>query len=121
MVRRRRGVPYGELRCDTGWRPMGFYFFKQKPAYEIPRWLEFRRVLFRSDLDQTPGLGFAERVRLEDGGIELRHHIGEVDRPRGEPGARIGALGPVLHNRSEHTAELQSPCNLVCRLLLEKK
>src|ERR1039457_7350046 len=26
-----------------------------------------------------------------------------------------------LHNRSEeHTSELQSPCNLVCRLLLEK-
>src|SRR2546426_1941994 len=28
----------------------------------------------------------------------------------------------VLQNRSEeHTSELQSPCNLVCRLLLEKK
>src|SRR5256885_12816595 len=27
-----------------------------------------------------------------------------------------------LYNRSEeHTSELQSPCNLVCRLLLEKK
>src|SRR5256885_3144352 len=29
---------------------------------------------------------------------------------------------PGLHQRSEeHTSELQSPCNLVCRLLLEKK
>src|SRR5256885_3056336 len=28
----------------------------------------------------------------------------------------------LLHRRSEeHTSELQSPCNLVCRLLLEKK
>src|SRR5256885_5349448 len=28
----------------------------------------------------------------------------------------------ALHTRSEeHTSELQSPCNLVCRLLLEKK
>src|SRR5256885_11640971 len=28
----------------------------------------------------------------------------------------------VMDNRSEeHTSELQSPCNLVCRLLLEKK
>src|SRR5688500_19084379 len=28
----------------------------------------------------------------------------------------------VMVNRSEeHTSELQSPCNLVCRLLLEKK
>src|SRR2546426_5055551 len=29
---------------------------------------------------------------------------------------------PAIRNRSEeHTSELQSPCNLVCRLLLEKK
>src|SRR5256885_4915589 len=31
---------------------------------------------------------------------------------------------PVPHDESrseEHTSELQSPCNLVCRLLLEKK
>src|SRR3989454_9363120 len=29
-------------------------------------------------------------------------------------------LGPNLRSE-EHTSELQSPCNLVCRLLLEKK
>src|SRR5256885_6550424 len=30
--------------------------------------------------------------------------------------------GDLLNDRSEeHTSELQSPCNLVCRLLLEKK
>src|SRR5256885_12858917 len=27
---------------------------------------------------------------------------------------------PVEHRSEEHTSELQSPCNLVCRLLLEK-
>src|SRR5256885_9895506 len=33
-----------------------------------------------------------------------------------------GASTPAEPNRSEeHTSELQSPCNLVCRLLLEKK
>src|ERR1022692_1921529 len=33
-----------------------------------------------------------------------------------------GDFGPPAMNRSEeHTPELQSPCNLVCRLLLEKK
>src|SRR5256885_5679544 len=26
-----------------------------------------------------------------------------------------------IHRSEEHTSELQSPCNLVCRLLLEKK
>src|SRR5256885_8053960 len=28
---------------------------------------------------------------------------------------------PAKHRSEEHTSELQSPCNLVCRLLLEKK
>src|SRR5256885_7236312 len=28
---------------------------------------------------------------------------------------------PKAHRSEEHTSELQSPCNLVCRLLLEKK
>src|SRR2546426_2064740 len=38
--------------------------------------------------------------------------------------ALVCVLIPVAHfvDRSEeHTSELQSPCNLVCRLLLEKK
>src|SRR5256885_5344919 len=35
---------------------------------------------------------------------------------------RVGAAVERLAARSEeHTSELQSPCNLVCRLLLEKK
>src|ERR1022692_5131700 len=29
--------------------------------------------------------------------------------------------GPCAYRSEEHTSELQSPCNLVCRLLLEKK
>src|SRR5256885_3754799 len=28
---------------------------------------------------------------------------------------------PIVPRSEEHTSELQSPCNLVCRLLLEKK
>src|SRR6266446_9766892 len=35
----------------------------------------------------------------------------------GDDGTRHGAEG----RSEEHTSELQSPCNLVCRLLLEKK
>src|SRR5256885_3317531 len=33
---------------------------------------------------------------------------------------QVGAQGSGLRSE-EHTSELQSPCNLVCRLLLEKK
>src|SRR5205807_7926187 len=41
-------------------------------------------------------------------------------------GFEIRALGAktldhALDRSEEHTSELQSPCNLVCRLLLEKK
>src|SRR5256885_5843394 len=36
---------------------------------------------------------------------------------------RLGTKGGCIYTgrSEEHTSELQSPCNLVCRLLLEKK
>src|SRR5256885_5181965 len=34
---------------------------------------------------------------------------------------RIISACTLSHRSEEHTSELQSPCNLVCRLLLEKK
>src|SRR5574337_241040 len=34
---------------------------------------------------------------------------------------KIMASGPITSRSEEHTSELQSPLNLVCRLLLEKK
>src|SRR5256885_12856043 len=37
-------------------------------------------------------------------------------------GFQVDVTKRLSNNRSEeHTSELQSPCNLVCRLLLEKK
>src|SRR2546426_8205829 len=35
--------------------------------------------------------------------------------------AELGMRGGNAIRSEEHTSELQSPCNLVCRLLLEKK
>src|SRR5256885_11950918 len=49
---------------------------------------------------------------------------GAADRASGRAHARqsCGFPGSRKDCRSEeHTSELQSPCNLVCRLLLEKK
>src|SRR5256885_7322980 len=34
---------------------------------------------------------------------------------------RVSAVGAHVSRSEEHTSELQSPCNLVCRLLLETK
>src|SRR5256885_7885752 len=51
-----------------------------------------------------------------------RHHR-EAALKRPDPAAqRLTRAGQRTSARSEeHTSELQSPCNLVCRLLLEKK
>src|SRR5256885_3778771 len=46
------------------------------------------------------------------------------DDPRSAPVSgdlRLDGLSHPGHRSEEHTSELQSPCNLVCRLLLEKK
>src|SRR5690242_21526163 len=68
---------------------------------------------------QRPGAGGLGRARRQG-----RGHLGpplpvraEGRRPRGQPDLR--ARPP--HRSEEHTSELQSHVNLVCRLLLEKK
>src|SRR3989454_6154481 len=38
-----------------------------------------------------------------------------------KPGVTQAQAKASLQRSEEHTSELQSPCNLVCRLLLEKK
>src|SRR2546426_5725407 len=58
----------------------------------------------------------AERQRRIDG--EVPRIEEGVSQRRGEPRQRSRVEG---QRSEEHTSELQSPCNLVCRLLLEKK
>src|SRR5256885_8514832 len=59
--------------------------------------------------------------------LELALHIRGLAFDLGFRGARLVEHPLALHLRffhdrsEEHTSELQSPCNLVCRLLLEKK
>src|SRR2546426_3186829 len=74
-------------------------------------------TLFRSRARHQPRQGF--RGRREDG-VSRRRQEGIRHRE----GRRLSRL--LLHGvgggrSEEHTSELQSPCNLVCRLLLEKK
>src|SRR5256885_13072783 len=57
-----------------------------------------------------PALLFSERGTLLQ--PRSRHFCSANRRPRFLP-------GPTPRSE-EHTSELQSPCNLVCRLLLEK-
>src|SRR2546426_6994798 len=48
-------------------------------------------------------------------------HDGEDGPERIEAHVAAGGVGLARLRSEEHTSELQSPCNLVCRLLLEKK
>src|ERR1039457_2646926 len=59
-------------------------------------------------LDAT---AFQEHPAMDQRQVDLLH------TPSGELGGELAMRG----RSEEHTSELQSPCNLVCRLLLEKK
>src|SRR5258706_7222869 len=50
-----------------------------------------------------------------------RHSVGESRAKEGQPSCRRPADAPGTGRSEEHTSELQSLTNLVCRLLLEKK
>src|SRR5256885_10430093 len=68
---------------------------------------------------------FARKPALRDLAVDIGVHPRHLGRNRvqaavGKPvGRNLLAAGVV--RSEEHTSELQSPCNLVCRLLLEKK
>src|SRR3989454_4640965 len=78
--------------------------------------------------DERPGVraggGRVAGGRPESG--VLLHDLSEsaaVAAPglRDVPHAVAAGARPHAQRSEEHTSELQSPCNLVCRLLLEKK
>src|ERR1039457_508394 len=58
------------------------------------------------------------------GDLALNVSVAAVDQFKVLQGFIMPAMGPdpgIVNRSEEHTSELQSPCNLVCRLLLEKK
>src|SRR2546426_4682776 len=75
------------------------------PYTTLFRSVKFDEVVPRHFGDAFGGPGSGERIPV---GVPLP--------------VQQGRKNPQRHLRSEeHTSELQSPCNLVCRLLLEKK
>src|SRR5256885_17101255 len=87
---------YFFLLYSTSYHLLFFFFFLM--IRRPPRSTLFPyTTLFRSTL-------LIQQVVLP----KLRHDINFMEIPR-------------VDRSEEHTSELQSPCNLVCRLLLEKK
>src|SRR5256885_12986849 len=68
-------------------------------------------TLFRSDRSGTSVPDLSGRARYR-----APHRRGSPRQQRDSEYRRISSS-----RSEEHTSELQSPCNLVCRLLLEKK
>src|SRR5205807_6550747 len=81
-------------------------------------------TLFRSAVHRSGARLAHPRHRLPDRGRDARRGA-RADRARPERGIFHGDARArqrrARHRSEEHTSELQSPCNLVCRLLLEKK
>src|SRR5256886_4906851 len=107
-----------------------FFFFNDPPPPEIsPLPLHDALPFWRDD----PDLELAADVRVGAGGLPVAADL-HRDLARREQlvvlARRVGGVGPelgaghhdvVLVRSEEHTSELQSQSNLVCRLLLEKK
>src|SRR5256885_11612969 len=110
--------------------PKFFFFFKDPATTEfsplpLPAPLPIpgldRRIL-RTDRRHVHLVRHFPQPHAE-GSLGVRHRS-EGHRPalRRETAQITAVLLHKLHFRSEeHTSELQSPCNLVCRLLLEQK
>src|SRR5205807_8420010 len=65
---------------------------------------------YRAGLNERPQ---APCVADHVGVHHIRHSVASARRQR--------TFQSLVDRSEEHTSELQSPCNLVCRLLLEKK
>src|SRR2546426_5744691 len=85
---------------------------------------KYDAVVAVDDSHATGALGKTGRGSAEHYGM-----LGEVDIITSTLGKALGGAaggftaGPAVltdYRSEEHTSELQSPCNLVCRLLLEK-
>src|SRR2546426_8208214 len=69
-------------------------------------------TLFRSHVEVAPVV----ELGAGDGGEHHEAALPHVPAPQQPMETEHG-----IDRSEEHTSELQSPCNLVCRLLLEKK
>src|SRR5256885_3703882 len=74
-----------------------------------------------SDLDDADDGRDRDAEKRQGARREAVRHLANDDGPPRQPGRRQPVQGRRRARSEEHTSELQSPCNLVCRLLLEQK
>src|SRR5256885_5577528 len=86
-----------------------FFFFNDTATTEI----------YTLSLHDALPILWRSEAREAIAALALRWEVGGTS---GSPDRIVGEESfDTLRRSEEHTSELQSPCNLVCRLLLEKK
>src|SRR5256885_10340918 len=82
-------------------------------------------TLFRSLTARTGGTVPTRITAILADGRRVTREVNDIPGFAGKPMQRPDIdrkfRGNIGKRSEEHTSELQSPCNLVCRLLLEKK
>src|SRR2546426_8332950 len=101
------------------------------PAASSPTWRPSGTPYSNASTTQygrsRPSASNLLRLHAGSGSVTEPHHGLGARAGRGGrdwfPPRRRRGVSPCRgkHRSEEHTSELQSPCNLVCRLLLEKK
>src|SRR5205807_8616836 len=87
-------------------------------ALPISSWVVLRDSRAAATVAQTGrGLQWTATPRLMEH-LSLANGLKKNSEPEKLPASKCAQ---ALDRSEEHTSELQSPCNLVCRLLLEKK
>src|SRR5256885_17151372 len=92
-------TPGGALSCTTRVALFFFLMIRRPPRSTLFPYTTLFRSRLTAALIGNPNTGKTTLFNALSG---LRQHVGN-------------------YRSEEHTSELQSPCNLVCRLLLEKK
>src|SRR5690606_41325620 len=105
--------------------PLSFLTRRRPPTSTLfPYTTLFRSPGLRAVHEVRPRrrlLGVLRESRQARARAGLGHHVPVLRRPGREPGAAVRRGVRSAPRSEEHTSELQSRENLVCRLLLEKK
>src|SRR5256885_9951226 len=90
---------------------------------EASRSMIFRRTLSQPVIRPATAPAAVPASVASQGLVPVEIRMAQTAPPSGKlpSTVRSGKRSNLNERSEEHTSELQSPCNLVCRLLLEKK
>src|SRR2546426_4168112 len=110
----------GEKKFTAVTDPMGAYVFPDLPEGTWAIEIEMQGFVPLKG-DSSTSTWELKMLPVEEIKAESAHTEPATPAPTPVAAANTSATRAPVERSEEHTSELQSPCNLVCRLLLEKK